>query len=192
MLNHRMYRRHVAPALALVATLTAAGCTGKSPTPASTPSAAAKSASPTPSVDASIATATQDAIAAYNGYIQAFATAAQAADPDDPNLARYLADPLLSLTRHNLQTMKDRGEVQVGAQKATVTSTQVDLSAAQPVATIHACLDYSALKLVYKSNHSPVPKSQITNPKVSAIATVWLYQSSEWLVNNTQQGHDTC
>ena len=157
-----------------------------------TPSVAASSASPSPSVDPSTAAATQAAIAAYNGYIQTFALAAQTADPADPSLARYLADPLLSLTRHNLQTMKDRGEVQVGAQKATVTSTQVDLNAAQPVVTIHACLDYSDLKLVYKSNHSPVPNSEIKTPRVSAIATVWLYQSGQWLVNNTKQGNDTC
>jgi hypothetical protein len=192
MVNPGMYRRHAARALVLVTALGAAGCTGKTTPPAATPSVVASSASPTPSVDPSTAAATQAAIAAYNGYIQTFAVAAQAADPDDPNLARYLADPLLSLTRHNLQTMKDRGQVQVGAQKATVTSTQVDLNAAQPVVTIHACLDYSALKLVYKSNHSPVPNSEIKTPRVSAIATVWLYQSGQWLVNNTKQGNDTC
>jgi hypothetical protein len=192
MVNHRTYRHRIAPALVLVASLSAAGCTSKNATPAATPSTAATTASPTPSVDPSTAAATQDAIAAYTGYIQTFAIDAQAADPNDANLARYVADPLLGLTRHNLQTMKDRGEVQVGAQQATVTSTQVDLNSAQPVVTIHACLDYSALKLVYKANHSPVPNSQITNPKVSAIATVWLYKSGQWLVNNTKQGTDTC
>ena len=192
MVNQGMYRRHAARMLVLVAALGAAGCTGKSTPPAATPSVGASSASPAPSVDPSTAAATQAAVAAYNGYIQTFALAAQTANADDPSLARYLADPLLSLTRHNLQTMKDRGEVQVGAQKATVTSTQVDLNAAQPVVTIHACLDYSALKLVYKSNHSPVPNSEIKTPRVSAIATVWLYQSGQWLVNNTKQGNDTC
>ncbi len=191
MVNQGMYRGRAAGVLVLVAALSAAGCTSRS-TPSVTPSVAASSASPSPSVDPSTAAATQAAIAAYNGYIQTFALAAQTADPADPSLARYLADPLLSLTRHNLQTMKDRGEVQVGAQKATVTSTQVDLNAAQPVVTIHACLDYSALKLVYKSNHSPVPNSEIKTPRVSAIATVWLYQSGQWLVNNTKQGNDTC
>ncbi len=192
MVERSTYRQHAAGVLLLIAALTAAACTSKNTSPAVTPSAVASSASPSPSVDPSTAAAVQGAVAAYNGYIQTYALAAQAADPDDPNLARYLADPLLSLTRHNLQTMKDRGEVQIGAQKATVTSTQVDLSAAQPVVTIHACLDYSALKLVYKSNRSPVPNSEIKNPRVSAIATVWLYQSGQWLVNNTKQGNDTC
>jgi hypothetical protein len=192
MVKFGTYRRYAVVALTVAATLVVAACTGKDATPASTPTTEAGFASPTPSADPSVATATQAAIAAYSGYIETFARASQAADPDDPNLARYVADPLLSLTRHNLQTMKDNGEVQVGTQKATVTSTQVDLTSAQPVVTIHACLDYSALKLVYKSNHSPVPNSQITNQKVSAIVTVWLYKTGQWLVNNTKQGNNTC
>ncbi|MBN1171066.1 MAG: hypothetical protein JXA67_02730 [Micromonosporaceae bacterium] len=168
------------------------GCTDDGHDAGSPSRNASSSTATTPAADSSVAAATEAAVAAYNGYIQAFGQAAQTADPDDPNLSRYAADPLLSLTRHNLRTMKDRGQVQIGAQTATVTSTQADLASAQPAVTVHACLDYSSIKLVYASNRSPVPNSEIKDPRVSAIATVWLYQTGQWLVNDTKQGNDPC
>jgi len=134
----------------------------------------------------------QSAIGAYNGYVQYWAIASQAADPNNADLARYVADPLLSLTRHNIQRLHDNGEVQIGAQTATILSTQADLGNAQPAVTIHACLDYSALKLVYKSNGAPVPSSAIKTPKVSTVATVWRYQTGQWLVNKVESGTDSC
>jgi hypothetical protein len=143
-------------------------------------------------VDPSVAAARQAALDAYAGYIQTWALMSQTADPDNPDLARYVADPLLSLTRHNLRVMQNKGKVQIGAQKATVLSSQVALISAQPTVTIHACLDYSALRLVYKSNQSPVPGSVITNPKLSVVATVWLYKNGQWLVNKIDDGSDPC
>ena len=174
--------------VALTITLTA-GCTSEGTgTP---PSLGPGSIPSTPTVDPSAA-ATTAAVAAYQGYIKAFAAALQTADPDDPNLARYVADPLLSRTRRVLRSMREEGQVQVGEQTATVTTTDVDLASDQPVVTIHACLDYSNLKLVYRSNRSPVPNATIKDPKVSAIATVWLYRNGQWLVNDTKDGGDAC
>lgn len=181
------------PIMLLALTAMLAGCTSKAPKPrAVSNSPSPSSTMSTPAVDSSTAAATDAAVAAYNGYIRAFGQAAQAADPDDPNLASYVADPLLSLTRHNLRTLRDRGQVQVGAQTASVISAQVDLATSQPTVTIHACLDYSSIKLVYRSSRSPVPDSEIKNPKVSAIATVWLYKTGQWLVNDTKQGNNQC
>jgi hypothetical protein len=181
---------------ALVA-LTMSGCSltacgGKDPSAPTTPSVAASSPSPTSTVDPDVAQAVQAAIGAYNGYVQYWAIASQAADPNNADLARYVADPLLSLTRHNIQRLRDNGQVQVGAQTATIMSTHADLNNAQPSVTIHACLDYSALKLVYKSNSSPVPNSAIKDPKVSTVATVWRYQTGQWLVNKAESGTDPC
>ncbi|HEY6795931.1 MAG TPA: hypothetical protein VI248_14740 [Kineosporiaceae bacterium] len=129
---------------------------------------------------------------AYLGYIRAYAAASQIPDPDFPDLFRYVNQPLLSRTRHALQLLKNNGELQVGAQTATVTGTTVDLAGTQPSVSIRACLDYSALSLVYKSNHSPVPHSQIKNPKVSAIVTVWLFVNGQWMVSDTRDGTDPC
>jgi hypothetical protein len=97
----------LAAVCALMVAVTIAGCNGDDdPTPsASTASPSAVSASPT--AEPSVATAQQQATAAYNGYIQSWASASQSADPDDPNLARYIADPLLSRTRHNLRKLTE-------------------------------------------------------------------------------------
>jgi hypothetical protein len=131
-------------------------------------------------------------VSAYLGYVQEFAAASQVPDPDYPDLARYVNQPLLSRTRHELGSMRDKGVVQVGAQTATVTTSSVDLANEQPSVTIHACLDYSALRLVYKSNHAPVPNSQLKKTKVSAVATVWLFANWQWMVTDTKNGTDPC
>ena len=192
MTAHGRSRLLIAAAGALVLTLAATtACTNKKPT-GTPPSPTPAPASPTPSVDPSVATAEQLARAAYTGYIQTWATASQQADPDNPDLARYVADPLLSLTRHNIRWLKDIGAVQVGAQKATVLDVQVNLATKPPTVTITSCLDYSELRLVYRSNQSPVPNSGGGDPKVPAVATMWLYQTGQWLVNNSKQGSHTC
>jgi hypothetical protein len=175
-----------------VALVLNAGCTDKKRDVAVPPSPVTSSASPTPSVDPTIADAEQQARAAYTGYIQTWALASQAADPDNPDLPRYIADPLLSLTRHNLRVIKDKGAVQRGAQKATVLSVKVDLSGRPQTATINSCLDYSGMQLVYKSNGSPVPNSAITDPKVPAVVTVAKYPTGQWLVNESKQGSHPC
>lgn len=191
-----MVHRRNRPWAKIAATLLGAavavgGCTSDEPEPAPS-TVAPTAASPTPTVDPSVASAQQQAIAAYNGYIQSWALASQAADPDDPNLPRYIADPLLSLTRHNIRKLKDIGAVQLGAQKATVQNSTVDLAAKPSKVTIRACLDYSALKLVYRSNQSPVPNSEIKQKKVAAVATVTLHTTGQWLVTESKQGSDTC
>ena len=189
--------RALVPALAAVVLVLGSGCdsSGSQPQPTnssqSTTSAAATS-SATTSQDPKAAAASKAAVTAYLGYVQAFAAAAQIPDPEYPALSRFAADPLLSLTRHNVRVLKTNGEVQLGAQTATVRNTTVDLAHTPPVVTIHACLDYSDLQLVYTANHSPVPNSQITTPKVSAIVTAWQYLNGQWLVNEAKDGADPC
>ncbi len=168
--------------------LAAGGCTHKSATtpPSSAPSSPA--GSPSPSVDPVLA----KAIDAYNGYIAAYASASQTANPDDPNLANYIGDPLLTLTRHNIRVLKNAGQVQLGAQTATVKSSQANLNANPPTVTINACLDYSQLKLVYQATHSPVPNNSLKQTKVSVLATVAQYPDGRWLVNDTKSGGSSC
>jgi hypothetical protein len=174
---------------AMVVSLAACGGDPAPVTPTKTNSDL-QSASPTPTSDEQVAK--DAAVTAYEGYIAAYAHAAQTANPDDPSLPLYLGGALLSLTRHNLRVMKDNGQVQVGAQTATVTGTDVDLGASPPTITIHACLDYSAIQLVYAKDRSPVPGSEIKNPRIPAVATAWKFENGKWLVNETQQGTGTC
>jgi hypothetical protein len=165
---------------------------GGGPTSSGVTSKAATASSPSTSLDAKQASAAESAVTAYLGYVREYAAASQIPDPDYPGLARYVNQPLLSRTRHALRSLKDSGEVQLGAQTATVRSTSVDLTGAQPSATIHACLDYSALKLVHKADQSPVPNSQIKTPRVAAIVTVWLFSNGQWMVTDTKDGTDPC
>jgi alkanesulfonate monooxygenase SsuD/methylene tetrahydromethanopterin reductase-like flavin-dependent oxidoreductase (luciferase family) len=182
-------RRSLVVALIPAVILLAAGCAAHKGT-GTQPSAAP---SRTPTVDPSVADAQEAALSAYNGYIETFALASQSANPDDPNLSRYVADPLLSLTRHNIRVLKDMGAVQLGAQKATVTGSEVNLTGTPPTVTIHACLDYSALKLVYAANQSPVPNSVLKVTRIPAQAKVAQYPGERWLVNESkQQGSEPC
>lgn len=187
-------QRHLAVVFLLVAALLLSACgTGENHGGNSTPATAiSRSPAVSSTVDPQTAAALRAATAAYQGYLAEFARAAQRADPDDPDLARYLADPLLGTTRRSLRAMRDKGEVQLGTQTATVTRAEADLTGGQPSVTIHACLDYSTLRLVYQANRSPVPNSRITHPKVSAVATVWLYKTGQWLVNDSKQGDEPC
>ena len=168
--------------------LVAGGCTHRSatPQPSSMPSSPASSASA--SVDPVLA----KAIDAYKGYLAAYAAASQAANPDDPNLSNYVGDPLLTLTRHSIRVLKSKGQVQLGAQTATVASSQPNLAANPPTVTLNVCLDYSQLRLVYQSNQSPVPGSSLKQTKISGVATVAQYPDGRWLVNDTKSGGSSC
>jgi hypothetical protein len=189
--------RALVPVLVAVVLVLGSGCDGSGSQPQPTSSSqsttsAATMSSATTSQDPKAAAASRAAVTAYQGYVSAFAAASQIPDPDYPGLARYLNQPLLSRTRHELRSMRDKGVVQVGAQTATVTATSVDLASDQPSVTIRSCLDYSALRLVYKTNHSPVPNSQLKKTRVSAITTVWLFVNGQWMVTDTKDGTNPC
>ncbi|HKT00076.1 MAG TPA: hypothetical protein VJT31_11135 [Rugosimonospora sp.] len=168
--------------------LVAGACSPKNKTTAPPSAPASPAGSPSPTVDPAVA----KAIDTYNGYLAAYAAASQTANPDDPNLTAYLGDPLLTSTKFSLEQLKSRGEVQVGAQKATVVSSKVDMAAKPPTVTLQTCLDYSAIKLVYAANQSPVPNSALKQTKVGATVTVAQYPDGRWLVNNSKQSGATC
>lgn len=168
--------------------LVAGGCSSKDKTTSPPSAPTSPAGSPSPTVDPTVA----KAIDAYNGYLAAYAAASQTANPDDPNLAAYLGDPLLTSTKFSLEQLKNHGEVQLGAQKATVLGSQVDMGAKPPTVTLQTCLDYSAIKLVYASNQSPVPNSALKQTKVGATVTVAQYPDGRWLVNNSKQSGATC
>ncbi len=164
--------------------LAAGGCTRGSGTTGPTASASNTAGPASPSVDPSTAAATRAAVAAYNGYIAAYAAASQAATPDDPELAKYVGGGLLLTTRHNIRRLADIGAVQVGSQRATVTSVQANLDTTPPTVTIHACLDYTDLRLVYKADRSPVPGSSLSVTRFTETATVTLFPNGQWLVSD--------
>jgi hypothetical protein len=191
MVKFGTYQRHAAVAVMVATVLAVAACTGKHATPTSTPTAPTRSASPTPSVDPSVAAATQAAVAAYNGYFTVYAAAAAAANPDDPNLAAYSGGPLLSLSKHNLGTLKDHGAVELGNVKTTVTGSTANLTASPPAVTVQACVDYTDYRLVYQSNQSPVPNSALKIKRYATTAAVNLFADGRWRVAADTPHRDT-
>ena len=138
---------------------------------------------PSPSVDPAVAEATTKAVAAYQGYVAAYARAANTANVNDPNLPHYIGGGLLSLSQHNLRLLGEHEAIELGTPTATVLSTKVKLAAKPPTVTISACVDYSSYQLVYKSNQSPVPNSALKVKKYTTTATVQLYTGGLWLVS---------
>jgi len=178
--------------LVFAAAAAVAGCSNQDPADGPQPTNSTPSTSIEPSADPAGTEAQQAAVAAYTGYIDAYARAAQAGDPDDPNLVRYVTDPLLGATRRALRTLRDNGQVQRGAQSATVLTSRVDLTSPQPTVVIRSCLDYTGLSLVYRSNQSPVPNSTLQKQRITAESIVWRYATGQWLVNDTKQVDGLC
>jgi hypothetical protein len=84
------------------------------------------------------------------------------------------------------------GIVQVGEQTATITASHLRLQRTPPTVTLDACLDYSALHLIYRSTRRPVPDSRIDPPRVPATATVTWQDDGRWRVTSTRQAGRTC
>lgn len=103
----------VAAALLLAGTGCASGPDGNAalpPAPATTPAAvttpAATTASPAPPTDRT------DVLAVYRGWWTALQTAYAKGDADDPDLARYAVDPILTRQRASIRALDAQGIVQ--------------------------------------------------------------------------------
>jgi hypothetical protein len=103
--------------LAVVITVSVAGCGGGGEVPDAGPTSAAAGESPSPSSSPSpadpVALAERLAMAAYEGMWAAYDAAGRApqADPDDPRLAEFAQDRALDVLVSGLRSLRDRGEV---------------------------------------------------------------------------------
>lgn len=169
--------------ISIVAVLLLAACqSGKAPDAAGPPVASPSgpaAVSPSPTVDPSVV----KAVAAYQGYVAAYAHAANSAGYGDPNLAKYIGGALLSLSQHNLRVLSEHGAIELGTPTATVQTTSAKLTATPPTVTITACLDYSTYQLVYRASHKPVPGGTLANKRYTTTATVQQFSNGQWLVS---------
>jgi hypothetical protein len=104
----------VAAALLLAGTGCAAGPDGDAalpPGPATTPAAAAVTTGP-PSPSPAATTGNGDVLAVYRGWWTALQTAYARGDADDPALARYAVDPILTRQRASIRALDAQGIVQ--------------------------------------------------------------------------------
>lgn len=155
----------------------ACGSTGSSPGPAggqrSTPTATRAP------VDEKAAR--KAAIDAYRGYLTASQTASSDADPDHPDLTKYLADPLLTKVRLAIRYAKEHGAMRTGKLVSDPVVTVVSLETAPPTVEIQDCLDATGYRLVYARNKKTVPGT--AGRRHLATATATRYPDGRWLIS---------
>jgi hypothetical protein len=162
--------------LAIAALALGTGC-GEHPGSAAPPAGTATATSPDPRA----AEARQAALAVYAGYLEALRRAESAGDPHDPQLAKYLADPLLTRVRLTIRDAKEHGAMRTGKLVSDPTVTEVSLDTVPATVTIQDCLDTTGYRLVYRKDRSVVPGS--AGGRYLATATVTRYPDGRWLIN---------
>lgn len=98
--------------------------------------------------------AAEQALAAYNGFHEAYVSAAAIPEFMYPDLALFAADPLLAEARYALYTMGLRGVVYTGRPVHDPRVTAVNLEATPPTVDIEDCLDSTGWHVVRQSDGS--------------------------------------
>jgi hypothetical protein len=139
------------------------------------------SSAPATTTDADVTRAGETALAAYRRYLAATAKASNSANPDEPDLRKYLADPLLSQVIYGVHQLKAKGAIQTGNTTSSPEVTSVNLRGTPPTVAIQDCIDKSDYRLMYKADHQPIPVTGLD--RYRATATVTRYDDGRWLVN---------
>lgn len=121
------------------------------------------------------------ALAAYAGYLAASREAELAANPHDPQLAKFLADPLLTRVRLTIRDAKEHGAMRTGKLISDPTVTAVSLDTEPATVSIQDCLDATNYRLVYVKDKSVVPGSTVG--RYLATATATRYPDGRWLIS---------
>jgi hypothetical protein len=113
---------------------------------------------PSPTLDPAEAAAVEEILAAFDGFRRVEVEIQ--ADPEPAYLAEerltdYLADPLLSLTLFELETMHRRGVVRDGRPTWSATVTELRLDDDPPSATVRDCLDATGWELADRKDGRP-------------------------------------
>jgi hypothetical protein len=162
--------------VALAAACTHAGAPppGTSATP---PSASATS--PTPQQDA-----TAKALAAYNGYRQAYVTASATADYNSADLAGFAVDPALAQLRFDIYQLFQNGQVTTGRPSWSATVVAVHLTANPATADLTDCFDITNWHTVFKATgKSAEAPGQATRLPVTAQAV--LSPDGKWRIRES-------
>ncbi|GIG88810.1 hypothetical protein [Plantactinospora endophytica] len=138
-------------------------------------------AAPAASPDTRGAEAEKSALAAYAGYLTAVRKAEQSGDPLDPQLRKYLADPLLTRVRLTIRDAKEHGAMRTGKLVSNPSVTAVDLDSDPATVSIQDCIDATGYRLVYKKDKKVVPGS--AGSRHLATATATRYPDGRWLIN---------
>jgi hypothetical protein len=91
------------------------------------------------------------ALAAYNGFREAYVTASAAADVNNKDLATYSVDPVLAQARYDLYQMNQAGLATTGRPTWSPKVTAVDVTAQPNTVKISDCLDITNWKTVNRA-----------------------------------------
>jgi hypothetical protein len=180
-------RRRFVTALGLAALLglpVLAACrSGNGAQPAASASVRA-SASPSPSVDPKVADATGKALAAYNGYREAMVAAEAAADYNNQDLPKYVADPLLTQAKGDLYLKQQQGYVMTGRPQWSPQVTTVNVTIRPYTVQITDCLDTTGWDTVNKATGKSVAvPGQAKKYVVTSEAKQ--YDDGRWLIDQS-------
>jgi hypothetical protein len=134
-----------------------------------------------PSPDSRTATAVEAALTAYAGYLAAVREAERSADPQHPELEKYLADPLLTRVGLAIRDAKEHGAMRTGTLISDPKVASVSLDTVPATVSIQDCLDTTNYRLVYRKDRSVVPGS--ASGRYIATATATQYADGRWLIN---------
>lgn len=165
----------------LLTVVTIAAGTGCGNRTGSTSPLASGDAEVAASADTGVAAAEKSALAAYAGYLRASRKAELAGDPLDPELRKYLADPLLTRVRLTIRDAKEHGAMRTGKLVSNPAVTGVDLDSVPATVSIQDCIDATGYRLIYKKDRRAVPGS--TGGRYLATATASRYPDGRWLIN---------
>lgn len=101
--------------------------------------------------------AARGALAAYGGYLDAYAAAGATANPVDPRLLKFAGDPALNEVQSSLQMLARGGLAYRGGFKGEVHVTKVSLDT--HTVSLASCQDISELTVVAKSTGRPLPSA---------------------------------
>lgn len=121
------------------------------------------------------------ALAAYNGYWETYVTAAANPGAPTPNLAKYVADPMLTTLRVTLRQFRDQGIVYKGRPIWAPRATSVNTTAVPYSVSIEDCFDSAAWTPVFASTGKSAAAPGQANRYVIT-STVKLFDVEGWLV----------
>jgi hypothetical protein len=169
----------VAVSLLLLTACHSGGSTGSSVSPSSV-----ASASPSPSVDPAVADASAKALAAYNGYREAMVTAEANADYNNPDLPKYLADPLLTQAKGDLYQKRQQGLVMIGRPQWSPKVSTVNVSTRPYTVQITDCLDTTNWDTVNKATGKSVAVPGQAK-KYIVTSEAKQYDDGRWLIDQS-------
>lgn len=121
------------------------------------------------------------ALAAYAGYLNATHEASERSDPHHPELAKYLADPLLTRVRLTIRKAKEHGAMRTGKLVSDPTVTMVSLDTVPATVEIQDCLDATNYQLVDAKTRKVVAGTGAGRHLATATAT--RYDDGRWLIS---------